>query len=208
MPAETVRGSTDGRAACAHWWPGFVVVDPPSPPPPAAIAIPIPMTTAAPATIHQFVPEDFPDAVFFSSASPALAAWFASVSGFDGTPGSVFFVGHVSQASAAIARETDPRLVVRKQAAQRIATTDWIVVRMRGSAHVKPPLVTSYHASPPGSPRLIAVTPRIAGVAVVPDIGEERLPGRLLVCRRGQVIEVAGHVHLRRVVEVYTSPSR
>ena len=30
--------------------------------------------------------------------------------------------------------------------------------------------------------------------------GEDRLPGRLLECRRGQVLEVAGHVHLRHVV--------
>jgi hypothetical protein len=78
----------------------------------------------------------------------------------------------------------------------------------KGSAHVKPPLETSYHASPTGSPRLIAVTPRIAGVAVVQDIGEERLPGRLLEFRRGQVLEVAGHVHLRRVVAKFTHRRR
>src|SRR5512141_1657791 len=118
----------DGRAACAHWWPGFVVVPPPPPPPPPA-AIAIPMTTAAPAAIHQIVPEDFPFAVFFPAASPASATLFASVSGFGATPGTAVFFGHVSQSSAAIARETDPRIMVRKQAAQRIAATDLIVDR-------------------------------------------------------------------------------
>jgi hypothetical protein len=96
------------------------------------------MTTAVPAAIHQIFPEDIPFAVSFPAASPALADLFASVSGFGATPGTVVFFGHVSQLSAAIARETDPRLMVRKQAAQRIATTDLIVVRRRGPRMLSP----------------------------------------------------------------------
>jgi hypothetical protein len=138
--AETICGSTDGRAASAHWWPGFVDPLSPPPPPPEAIAIPIPMTTAAPAAIHQFLPEELPFAGSFSVASADLAALFASVSGFGATPGTVVFFGHVSQWSAAIARETDPRLTVRKQAAQRIATTDRIVDRRRGPRMLIPHL--------------------------------------------------------------------
>jgi hypothetical protein len=89
------------------------------------------MTTAVPAAIHPIVPEDNPVAAFFPAASPALAAPFASVSGFGSTPGSAVFFGHVSKVSAATARETDPRLTVRKQAAQRIAMTDFTVDRKR-----------------------------------------------------------------------------
>src|SRR5512140_3495579 len=90
------------------------------------------MTTAVPAAIHQIVPEDFPFVVFFPAAFPASAARFASASGFGSTPGTVVFFGHVSQLSAAIVRDTDPRLMVRKQAEQRIATTDLIVDRRWG----------------------------------------------------------------------------
>jgi hypothetical protein len=90
------------------------------------------MTTAVPAAIHQPFPEDLPFAVSFPASSSALVAQFASVSGFGTTPATVPFFGHVSQVSAEFARETDPRLIVRKQAAQRIATTDLIVVRRRG----------------------------------------------------------------------------
>src|SRR5512140_3547113 len=83
------------------------------------------MAAATPTAIQPIVPEEIPFAVFLPAASPAWAAPFASVAGFASTPGSAVFFGHVSQGSSATARETDPRLMVRKQAAQRIATTDF-----------------------------------------------------------------------------------
>jgi len=76
----------------------------------------MPITAAAPKAIKPIVPADMPFDVFVPASSPAMAAPSVSVAGF---------FGHVSQASAATAGETDPRLIVRKQAAQKIATTDF-----------------------------------------------------------------------------------
>ena len=130
--------STDERNACAHWWPGFGV-DPPPPPPPPLLpaAMATPMATATPAATHQAVFEDA-RSCFFSAVSPVLPASNASVSGFGTRPGTVVILGHVSQVSAAIPREKDPRLMVRKQAAQRIATTDLIEDRRGGPRMLSP----------------------------------------------------------------------
>lgn len=98
----------------------------------------IPITTAAPAATHQIVFEDVR-----SSSVPAASAVLPesneSVFGFGVKPGGkVVFLCHVSQVLSAIARETDPRLMVRKQAVQRIATMDLIVVRRREPRMVCP----------------------------------------------------------------------
>jgi len=107
--------------------------DDPPPLPPAAIAIA--MTAAVPRAIHPIVPEDRPVAVFVPAASPALAASLVPAGGGGGAggcmPGSAVFFGHVSHVSAATARETDPMLMTRKQAAQRIAMAQFTVGRRR-----------------------------------------------------------------------------
>ena len=121
-------------------------------PPPAAIASP--MTAAVPTAIHPIVPAERPVAVFFPAASPAVAAPLPSAGGFGVTPGSAAFFGHVSNVSAATARETDPRLTVRTQAAQRIATMDITVDRRRdprmASLQVKRRIIWRHDMSIPG----------------------------------------------------------
>ncbi|MHB9061871.1 MAG: hypothetical protein ACYC47_10305, partial [Desulfobacteria bacterium] len=129
------KGTHDQRTAgsqgtALNGWIGYWLQDgDEDDPPPAATAMPI--TAAAPSAIQPIVPEERPVAVFFPASSPALAAPLASVAGLGSTPGSTVFFGHVSHVSAATALETVPMLMVRKKAAQRIATMDLTADRER-----------------------------------------------------------------------------
>jgi len=154
-----------------------------------------------PAAIHQIFPEDFP----FAGFSPAVPRFWP--------PGRVRFRFWRHAGHGRLFRPRFPGIVRDsagngskahgEEAGGTKNRDDDLTVDRRWGPRMSSPLWRRHII--PWSPILFLVTSREPPTADrrrcrCTSRREDRLPGRLLERRRGQALEVAGHVHLRLVV--------